>query len=115
MKTPVVTTKVRLPSFGRVGVCPEIPVDLYRERFSKAMQRLHAERIDTLLVYADREHCAALMYFSGFDPRLSPSHSGRIVIAMPKMGWFWPTKHCGRSWHMSSRRCGRECKRAASL
>jgi len=69
MKTPVVTTKVRLPSFGRAGVCPEIPVNLYRERFSKAMQRLHAERIDTLLVYADREHCANLMYLTGFDPR----------------------------------------------
>ena len=69
MKTPVVTAKVRLPSFGRADVCPEIPADLYRERLSKAMQRLRAKKIDTLLVYADREHCANLMYLTGFDPR----------------------------------------------
>jgi len=99
MKTPVVTAKVRLPSFGRADLCPEIPVDLYRARLSHAIQRLHAERIDTLLVYADREHCANLMYLTGFDPRfeealllLSADGRRKLLVGNECLGYLPDTK-----------------------
>jgi hypothetical protein len=69
MKSEIVSTNVSLPSFGRTSVRPELPADLYRARLTQAAERLRAERIDTLLVYADREHCANLSYLTGFDPR----------------------------------------------
>lgn len=99
MNPPVVTAKVRLPSFGRPSVCPEIPVDLYRARLSNAIERMRAKRIDTLLVYADREHCANLMYLTGFDPRfeealllLSADGRRKLLVGNECMGYLPDTK-----------------------
>jgi hypothetical protein len=50
-------------------VRPELPVDLYRARLDQTLDRIQAEQIDVLLVYADREHCANLQFLTGFDPR----------------------------------------------
>ena len=61
--------QVSLPSFGRDLVCRELPVDLYRARLDRLLERQRSEKIDVLLVYADREHCANLMSLTGFDPR----------------------------------------------
>jgi Xaa-Pro aminopeptidase len=35
----------------------------------RTLDRMRSEQIDVLCVYADREHCANLMYLTGFDPR----------------------------------------------
>jgi hypothetical protein len=99
MNSPVVTAKVSLPSFGRAAMCPEFPVDLYRARLSNAIQRLHAEKLDTLLVYADREHCANLMYLTGFDPRfeealllLSADGRRKLLVGNECLGYLPDTK-----------------------
>jgi hypothetical protein len=95
----VVSTKVSLPSFGRAGVRPELPVDLYRARIKQAVERLRAERIDTLLVYADREHCANLMYLTRFDPRfeeavllLSADGRRKLLVGNECLGYLPDTK-----------------------
>lgn len=62
--------RVELRSFGRARSCPELTVDLYRTRFAQLLERLQAEKLDFLMVYADREHSANLAYLTGFDPGL---------------------------------------------
>ena len=70
MKCASITTgRVVLPSFGQAGTSPDIPTELYRTRLARTVERLRAERMDALVVYADREHCANLAYLTGFDPR----------------------------------------------
>jgi hypothetical protein len=95
MNTPVVSAKVSLPSFGRTSVCLDLPVDLYRARPSQTIERMRAERIDVLLVYADREHCANLLYLTGFDPRfeealllLSASGGRKLLVGNECLGYL---------------------------
>ena len=67
--SPVITAKVKLPSFGRSAACPELPAQVYRDRLAKAIERLRFAQLDTLVVYGDREPAANLEYLTGFDPR----------------------------------------------
>jgi hypothetical protein len=82
----ITTRRVTLPSFGRERTCPEIPAGLYRVRLAQTVDRLRAEKLETLVVYADREHCANLAYLTGFDPRfeeallLLSSDGGRKLL-----------------------------------
>jgi hypothetical protein len=69
----VTTARVVLPSFGRARTCPEIPTELYRTRLSRTVERMRAAKLDALVVYADREHCANVAYLTGFDPRFEES------------------------------------------
>ena len=69
MNVGVMGAKINLPSFGRASVRPELSVDLHRARLAQTIERMRVDQIDVLLVYADREHCANLMYLTGFDPR----------------------------------------------
>src|SRR5579885_2745495 len=95
MKTPVVGAKVSLPSFGPTGACPGLSVDLYRARLNQALERMQAGRIDVMLVYADREHCANLMYLTGFDPRfeealllLSVNGARKLLVGNECLGYL---------------------------
>ena len=49
------------------------PVDLtaetMRQHLQKVLTRMETERLDTLLVYGDREHGANFAYLTGFEPR----------------------------------------------
>jgi hypothetical protein len=66
MKGASITTgRVALPSFGRERTCPEIPAELYRARLAQTVDRLRVEKLETLVVYGDREHCANLAYLTG--------------------------------------------------
>jgi hypothetical protein len=69
MKNPIPSSKLRLPSFGPASTPPELPLRLYDARLNRMQERLCAEQIDVLVVYADREHCANVLYLTGFDPR----------------------------------------------
>lgn len=61
--------RLDLPDFGEPDRPPEIPADVYRSRLRRVRARMCEERLDALLVYADREHSANLAYCIGFDPR----------------------------------------------
>ncbi|MDP6112221.1 MAG: aminopeptidase P family N-terminal domain-containing protein [Planctomycetota bacterium] len=62
-------TEIQLPDFGREERRPEIPIQVYQNRFEKILERMARDGIDILVVYADREHSANLTYLTGFDPR----------------------------------------------
>jgi Xaa-Pro aminopeptidase len=62
-------TEIQLPEFGREETRPDIPVQVYQKRFEKILGRMEQDRIDILVVYADREHSANIAYLTGFDPR----------------------------------------------
>ncbi len=61
--------KVKLPDFGSCSELPELPPEIYQARIRKIRERMTEEKLDVLLVYADREHSANLAYCTGFDPR----------------------------------------------
>lgn len=60
---------VALPVLQPADELPLLPAALYAARLEAARQRMTDARLDVLLVYADREHCANLAYLTGFDPR----------------------------------------------
>ncbi len=103
MKSASVTTaRVVLPSFGSARTCPEIPTELYRTRLTRTVERMRAEKLDALVVYADREHCANLAYLTGFDPRfeeallLLSSEGGRkLLVGNECMGYLPDTQALG--------------------
>lgn len=61
--------QVDLPDFGLPDALPEIPKATYEARIEAANQKATEAGYDTLLIYADREHCANMVYLTGFDPR----------------------------------------------
>ena len=103
MKSASVTTaRVVLPSFGSARTCPEIPTELYRTRLTRTVERMRAEKLDALVVYANREHCANLAYLTGFDPRfeeallLLSSEGGRkLLVGNECMGYLPDTQALG--------------------
>lgn len=58
--------QVRIPDFGAVPEPPGLSADRYATRCDAA---LAAAGTDWLVVYADREHLANVMFLSGFEPR----------------------------------------------
>jgi hypothetical protein len=96
MKRASITTgRMALPPFGRDRTCPDIPAELYRTRLVQTVDRLRAERLETLVVYADREHCANLAYLTGFDPRfeealllLSSEGRRKLLVGNECMGYL---------------------------
>ncbi len=58
--------QIQIPDFGAVPEPPALPADRYVARCDAA---LAAAGTDWLMVYADREHLANVMFLSGFEPR----------------------------------------------
>lgn len=61
--------EVELPSITSPKIMPEIADSVYADRFQTFLERAAKQGIDTVVVYADREHCANMAYLTGFDPR----------------------------------------------
>lgn len=59
-------SSVALPDFGVIAEPPALPPERYAQRCDAA---LAAAGTDWLIVYADREHMANIMFLSGFEPR----------------------------------------------
>ncbi len=73
--------------------CPDIPTELYRARLARTADRLRAQKLDVLIVYADREHSANIAYLTGFDPRfeealllLSSDGRRKLVVGNEGLG-----------------------------
>jgi hypothetical protein len=62
-------SRVDLPDFGPAGPMPEIPPPLYAKRLERLRARAEQQGYDRLVIYADREHSANLVFLTGFDPR----------------------------------------------
>jgi len=57
---------IDLPDFGEIDAKPEVPPATYANRCGEAYRRAGC---DWLVVYADREHFANIVFLSGFEPR----------------------------------------------
>ena len=66
---PVQLIEAKLPDFGVPATRPELPRAVYASRLDALNKARRAASIDTLVIYADREHCANLCWLTGFDPR----------------------------------------------
>ena len=69
----------------RPEVAPQLPTLLYAARLERLRERAADRGYDHLVVYADREHSANLLYLSGFDPRFEEAvlvlgASGRPIL-----------------------------------
>ena len=62
----IVLRPIAIPDFGAVADPPALPAERYAARCDAA---LAAAGTDWLMVYADREHLANVMFLSGFEPR----------------------------------------------
>jgi hypothetical protein len=58
-----------LPDFGVPSQRPELGREIYAARFDALAKARRAASIDVLVIYADREHAANLLWLTGFDPR----------------------------------------------
>jgi hypothetical protein len=58
--------QIAIPDFGPIAEPPALPAERYAARCDAA---LAAAGTDWLVVYADREHLANVMFLSGFEPR----------------------------------------------
>ena len=66
---PVKLIDAKLPDFGVPATRPELDRSIYTARLDALMKARRAASIDSLVIYADREHSANLAWLTGFDPR----------------------------------------------
>ena len=58
-----------LPDFGVSKEQPTIDSKIYFERIRKLKTDLKNNKMESAIIYADREHFANMHYLTGFDPR----------------------------------------------
>ncbi len=66
---PVQLIDAKLPDFGVPANRPELDRSIYAARLDALTKARRAASIDSLVIYADREHSANLAWLTGFDPR----------------------------------------------
>ncbi|MBN9347974.1 MAG: hypothetical protein J0I48_17540 [Devosia sp.] len=66
---PVELIDAKLPDFGVPAARPDLDRSIYSARLDALMKARRAASIDSLVIYADREHSANLAWLTGFDPR----------------------------------------------
>jgi hypothetical protein len=77
---PIALTPVALPDFGLPTDEPTLSPAIYTDRLTRLYARMQQAGLDTLLVYADREHTANLTYLCGYDPRFEEA----LLILRPE-------------------------------
>ena len=70
---------VELPDYEPPGEQPAVPTATYLARLAAAERAAAAAGLDSLIVYADREHFANLSYLTGYDPRFEEA----LLILVP--------------------------------
>jgi hypothetical protein len=87
----VVLREAEIPDFGLPEAMPSIPPQTYAWRCRQALARAQG---DWLVVYADREHNANLVFLTGYDPRfeealllLGPSDRRILVVGNEGQGY----------------------------
>ena len=86
-------TRVDLPEFGVPSSMPVIPMEVYEKRVDRLRGRMSERGLDSVVVYADREHSANISYLTGFDPRfeeailvVGPDDAPAILASMLSAG-----------------------------
>ena len=84
---------VILPAFGASAEEPTLPSGEYARRLDAFMARLSSIGADCGVVYADREHCANLLWLTGFEPRFEealmvvrPNHVPMLLTGPENVG-----------------------------
>jgi hypothetical protein len=70
---------IELPAFGMPERLPVLPPELHARRLARLRERMVERGLDSLVIYADREHSANLSWLSGFDPRFEEA----VLIVAP--------------------------------
>ncbi len=70
---------VDLPGYDLPARQPSVPAGTYLARLAAAERAAAGAGLDSLIVYADREHFANLSYLTGFDPRFEEA----LLILVP--------------------------------
>lgn len=78
MAAPKLVT-LDLPDFGEPSVEPVFDRDFYRTRIARLLARMATAGFDAVVVFADREHCANLVWATGVDPRFEEA----ILVFVP--------------------------------
>ncbi|MEZ5872275.1 MAG: aminopeptidase P family N-terminal domain-containing protein [Nitratireductor sp.] len=73
--------EIRLPEFGVPVEMPELDADIYRNRLDRLRRRISDAGLGSLVIYADREHCANMAWLTGFDPRFEEA-----LLVLPAAG-----------------------------
>jgi len=90
---PVQLIDASLPEFGVPATRPDLPRAIYLARLDALNKARRAAGIDSLLIYADREHSANLAWLTGFDPRfeeallvLTPGQTPTLMAGPENLG-----------------------------
>lgn len=90
---PVQLIDAKLPEFGVPANRPDLPRSLYVARLDALGKARRAAGIDSLVIYADREHSANLAWLTGFDPRfeeallvVAPSQTPTLLAGPENLG-----------------------------
>ncbi len=90
---PVQLIEATLPDFGVPATRPDLPRATYLARLDALNKARRAAGIDSLLIYADREHAANLAWLTGFDPRfeealliLAPGQTPTLLAGPENLG-----------------------------
>ncbi len=82
-----------LPDFGVPANRPELPRAVYAARLDALARARRAAGLDSIVIYADREHSANLAWLTGFDPRfeealliLAPSVTPTLLAGPENLG-----------------------------
>ena len=70
---------VELPDYEPPAAQPAVPAATYLARLAAAERAAAEAGLDSLIVYADREHFANLSYLTGYDPRFEEA----LLILVP--------------------------------
>lgn len=96
---------VAIPDFGLPEALPLIPEATYDGRCEDAYQRAGC---DWLVVYADREHFANILFLSGFEPRfeealllLGPSRQRVLIVGNEGLGYTPTARLPGLEWRLA--------------
>ena len=69
MDLNIVYTEVKAPAGHDCKTPVDLNVQTMREHLDNTLRKMHEMGLDTLVIYADREHGANFAYLTGFEPR----------------------------------------------
>src|ERR1017187_10886496 len=73
--------KVSYPNIGLPReVRPEVPPAVFSARLVKLRKRMAERELDAIVVYADREHFANLLWLTNYDPRFEEA----LLVVLPE-------------------------------
>ena len=65
------------PKRTPVGAGPDLPDTVYAERMERLYERMDSEKLEAVVVYADREHYSNFRFLAAFEPRFE---EGLLVV-----------------------------------